>query len=74
MKKTYETRVSHRARPWEMQPHQEESLDCEQATIWEEASSLPLFFNANAGKEFTFRVKGELLEIRRKRQRILIVP
>lgn len=58
-----------------MQPHQEkESLDYEQATIWEEASSLSLFFNANAGKEFTFRVKGELLEIRRKRQRILIVP
>lgn len=26
-----------------MQPHQEkESLDCEQATIWEEASSLSL--------------------------------
>lgn len=68
MKKTYETRVSHRARPWEMQPHQEK------ATIWEEASSLSLFFNANAGKEFTFRVKGELLEVRRKRQRILIVP
>ena len=29
-----------------MQPHQEkESLDYEQATIWEEAFSLSLFFN-----------------------------
>lgn len=57
-----------------MQPHQEESLDYEQATIGEEAFSLSLFFNAKAGKEFTFRVKGELLEIRRKWQRILIAP
>ena len=58
-----------------MQPHQEkESLDYEQATIWEEAFSLSLFFNAKAGKEFTFRVKGVLLEIRRKWQRILIAP